>query len=122
MFPLMDGREHRLLKERMKAMEMKAGQESGIELKGQESGSLCDVFLLLRDCTECFFLLLLFGMWNVQGRERRCVMIDGRIRTWPYFRHTLLSLLIVLARTKRRRCALSIPEAIRCRIPTIANI
>jgi len=36
---LMDGKEHGPLKERMKAMEMKAGQESGVELKAQESGS-----------------------------------------------------------------------------------
>ena len=44
----------------MEAKEMKAGQESGIELKAQENGSLGDV-LLLKDCTECFFLLIQLG-------------------------------------------------------------
>jgi len=40
MFQLTDGKEHGLLKELMTAMEMKAGQELGIELKAQESWSL----------------------------------------------------------------------------------
>ena len=51
-FPLMDGKEHGLLKECMAAIKMKAEQEFGIGPKAQESGSLCDVFLLFRDYTE----------------------------------------------------------------------
>jgi len=63
----MDGKEHHeLLRERMKAMEMKAGQQSVVELKAPESGSLCDASLLLRDRTEWFFLLFLFRMWDMR--------------------------------------------------------
>jgi len=84
-FLLMDEKEHRLLKERITVMEMKAGKQSVIEPKAQNSGSLYDAFLLLRDYTECFFLLFIFGMWNMYGRKLRCVVIDRRIRTWLCF-------------------------------------
>lgn len=41
----------------MEATETKAEQESGIlDQRPGERGSLCDVFLLLRDNAECFFL------------------------------------------------------------------
>jgi len=46
-------------------MEVKVGRESGIELKAREDGGLCYAFLLLKDYTECFFLLFLFGVWNM---------------------------------------------------------
>jgi len=59
MFPLMDGKEHRLLKERMTEKKMEEEQELGIGSKAQESRSLCDGFHLFRDYTEYF--LILFG-------------------------------------------------------------
>jgi len=63
----MDGKAHGLLKERTKAKEMKAKQELGIGSKAQESGSLCDAFLLFRDLVECFFLL--FSVFEPGGRK-----------------------------------------------------
>jgi len=57
MFPLMDGKEHRLLKERMTEKKMEEKQELGIGSKAQESRSLCDGFICLEITTECFFLL-----------------------------------------------------------------
>jgi len=61
MFPFIDGKEHGLLKERTKAKEIKREQELGIGSKAQESGSLCDAFLLFRDHAECFFFCFCFG-------------------------------------------------------------
>jgi len=43
------------LKEIIMATEMKEAHWLGIELKVQESGSLCEAFILSRDYTECFF-------------------------------------------------------------------
>jgi len=57
------------LKERIIGMEMKGGQWLGIELKAEESRSLCDAFLLLR--LRRMFFLFLFGMWNMWRRKRR---------------------------------------------------
>jgi len=66
----------------MKAMETNVGQKLGIEHKVPENGSLCYVLLSLRDYTECFFSFFPFEMWNMRRRNRTCVVIDGRIRTW----------------------------------------
>jgi len=72
MFSVDDEKERGLLKERMTAMEMKAGQELGIELKAQESGSLCNAFLLLRDHTECFsFFVLGYGTCREESGDVR---------------------------------------------------
>jgi len=57
---------------------MKEEQELGIGLGAQQSRSLCDEVHLLRDYTECFFLLF----WNTEEGKRRCVVIDRRIRAW----------------------------------------
>ena len=57
MFPFMDGQEYGQSKEGRKEMEMKEGQEPGIELKAQENGIHCDTFPLLKEYTESFFLL-----------------------------------------------------------------
>jgi len=77
----MDEKEQGLVKEGMMAVEMRAGQMFGIELKAQESGSFSNAFLLLKESTECFFLLFLFGMRNMRGGKQRCAVIDSWIRT-----------------------------------------
>jgi len=81
-FSLFDGKENKPLKERRMAKgdEIKK-QELSIRSKEQESGSLCDKFLLFRDYAECFFL----SFWGTEERKRRCVVIDRRIRSWFCF-------------------------------------
>ena len=91
---------------------MKVGQESGIELKVQERGSLC-AFLLFSDYTECFFLFL-FGGWNMRGREWTCV-VDGRVRTCLHFSIYTSAFSVSLARAKRRS-SITIPATIPCRM------
>ena len=81
MFPLMDGKEHRLLKERMAEKKMEEEQELGIGSKAQESRSLCDGFHLFRDYNRMF----LSFVWNTEEGKGRCVVIDRRIRAWFYF-------------------------------------
>jgi len=76
MFPLRNGKEHRLLKEPMMAMEMKAEQELVIGPKVHESRSLCDAFILFRDFTERFFLLFLF--WDTEPAGKKVVMCGDR--------------------------------------------
>ena len=66
---LMDGEEHELLKERMKVMEMKAGQESGVELKGQERGGLCDVFFFVKRLHKMF--LSFASVWDVERAGKK---------------------------------------------------
>jgi len=67
------------------AAEIMAGQALGTELKVQGRRSLCDPFPLFRDYAGCFFLCFCFGIGNMGGRKRRCVVIDNRIRTWFCF-------------------------------------
>jgi len=84
MFPLMDGMEYGLLKERMTAMKLKAEQELDIGSRAQESGSVCDFF-----CSEITQNVSLFrfcfGIRNLRGRKRRRMVIDRRIRGWFCF-------------------------------------
>jgi len=97
-----DGRgEYRQSKECMKAMETKAGQRSGIKLKGM---TLCDKFLLLRNYAECFFVFI--GVRNMRGRKRICVVSDGRVRvTWSCFSYIPLSLPLVQQARSREQVA-----------------
>ena len=78
----MDGKEHRLLKERMTAVEVKVEQELGIGPKVHESRSLCDAFILFSDYTEYFSLSFLF--WDTEPAGKKVVMC-GRIRDWFCF-------------------------------------
>jgi len=97
---------------------MNAGKESEIELKRQESGSPCDVFLLL----DIMFLFVSF--WSMAHSERTADMCGNRwkdqdlviflIFTVSYF----CVFIVNLARTKRGSCVLSISAAIRCHIST----
>jgi len=60
---------------------MNVGKESVIKLKGQESESPYDAFLLLH------IMFLFVSVWSMARSERTAdsVVIDGRIRTWLYF-------------------------------------
>jgi len=74
MFPLMNGKKYRLLKQT--AMEMKAEQESDIGLKSQENGSLDDALLLFGDNMGCCFHLFLF--WNKEPAGKKVKMYGGQ--------------------------------------------
>jgi len=58
---------------------MKEEQELGIGSKAQESGSLCDTFLLFRDYAECFSLSFMF-----EPRGRKAEMCGDRYKNQSF--------------------------------------
>jgi len=77
-------------------MKIKSRQESGIELKMQEKGSLCDAFLLLENYTECLFSFVSIRMQDIRGRKRTSMVNHYRIRmTWLCFFSSYIPFLTV---------------------------
>jgi len=76
MSPLMDGKEHRPLKERMTAKGDEGRTRVGHWIKGAgEQASLwCISFV------QGLPRMFLSFVWNTEERKQRCVVIDRRIR------------------------------------------